>query len=163
MIKWIRIDDRLIHGQVASSWLSHTQVEQVIVVSDKVAGDDIQKSVLKMAAPGVKVHVFTIEHFVEVYKKQPIKRPTMLILPETLTALALVKKGVDISYINFGGMRAKGTPHAFYYDLSFSDEELDALYELIGSGVKVEYQMAAYDTPQDVLAVIEKYKKEGNN
>lgn len=161
MIKWIRIDDRLIHGMVASTWLSHTQVEQVIVVSDRVAKDEIQKNVLKMAAPGVKVHIFSTDRFVEIFHKQPIKKPTMLILPDTTTALTLVEKEIPIDYINFGGMRKKGMPHSYHYDLNFNEEEYQAIYKLKEKGVKVEYQLAAYDDPVSLIEMIEKCEREG--
>ena len=50
-IEFVRIDDRLIHGQVATTWVKKYDIEQIIIVNDKVAGDKIQQSVLKMSAP----------------------------------------------------------------------------------------------------------------
>ena len=79
-IEFVRIDDRLIHGQVATTWVKKYDIEQIIIVNDKVAGDKIQQSVLKMSAPPeLKVAIFGVDKFTEVYNSNPIKRRTMLI------------------------------------------------------------------------------------
>ena len=50
-IKLSRIDDRLIHGQVATVWAKEAGAERIIVVSDEVANDDVRKILVKQAAP----------------------------------------------------------------------------------------------------------------
>lgn len=50
-VEFCRIDDRLIHGQLVTTWLNVKQIEQVIIVDDKVAKDKIQSNVLKMSVP----------------------------------------------------------------------------------------------------------------
>ena len=63
-VEFCRIDDRLIHGQVVTTWLNVKQIEQVIIVDDKVAKDKIQSNVLKMSVPrNVKLHIFSTEKF----------------------------------------------------------------------------------------------------
>lgn len=51
MIKMLRIDDRLIHGQIAVVWSKELGVDRIVVANDKVAVNDVQKATLKMAAP----------------------------------------------------------------------------------------------------------------
>lgn len=50
-IRLARIDDRLIHGQVATVWTKETQVERIIVISDDVAKDEVRKTLLTQVAP----------------------------------------------------------------------------------------------------------------
>ena len=150
-IKWTRIDDRLIHGQVASSWLSYVGAEQIICISDTAANNPVQAQVLKMAAPNNIVHIFGVDKFIKIYNAQPIKKSTFLILQSTADVLKLVENGVDLDYINFGGMRARADRNiSFDHDLCFTQEELDAVDKLIDRGVKIEYQIAAYDSPTDL-------------
>jgi len=148
-IKLCRIDDRLIHGQTASSWLSHVGAEQIICVSDTAVANPVQTQVLKMAASAYTVHVFGVDQFIKIYNSQPIKKSTFLILESTADALKLVENGVDINYINFGGMRARADRNiSFNPDyLMFNQAELEAVDELEKHGVKIEFQIAAYDTP----------------
>uniref|UniRef100_UPI001F1511CA PTS mannose transporter subunit IIAB n=1 Tax=Enterobacter asburiae TaxID=61645 RepID=UPI001F1511CA len=56
-----RIDDRLIHGQVATRWTKETNVRRIIVVSDEVAADTVRKTLLtQVAPPGVTAHVVDV-------------------------------------------------------------------------------------------------------
>lgn len=156
-IVWTRIDDRLIHGQVASSWLSHVKAEQAIIVDDEVIKNDVQMNVLKMAAPAIKVHIFGIDRFIDIYHNKPISRRTILILSDTSIALRLKEGGVKLDYINYGGMRRKLGRIEYRNDLCFSPKELEDLKRLLALGVKVDYQMAAYDTPESLSLLLEKY------
>lgn len=159
-IKWTRIDDRLIHGQVATSWLRHVNAEQIICISDTAAGNAVQQQVLKMAAPDLIVHVFGVQQFVEIFKKNPIKRSTFMILESTKDVLALIKGGVPIDYVNYGGMRKRANRQSYSHDLSFSPEEEEALHELIAMGIKMEYQIAAFDEPVSLKSVLDKAKEQ---
>lgn len=109
MIVFCRIDDRLIHGQVVTTWVNVKNIESIIVVNDKVAGDKIQKNILAMAAPaGIKVHAFGVKQFADITKKQPIKKRTMLLFTNSIDVLELVNYGVEIPGLNIGGMEISG-------------------------------------------------------
>lgn len=143
-----RIDDRLIHGQTASSWLSYVGAEQIICISDSAVANPIQAQVLKMAATNYIVHIFGVEQFIKIYNNNPIKRSTFLILESSADALELINNGVNVERINFGGMRARADRTISYaHDLCFTQKELDAIDELYNLGIKLEYQVAAYDAP----------------
>nr|WP_253214007.1 PTS sugar transporter subunit IIB [Tetragenococcus halophilus] len=63
-VKFCRIDDRLIHGQVVTTWVNVHQIEQVIIVDETVSKDSIQSNVLKMSAPpNIKLHIFPLRNF----------------------------------------------------------------------------------------------------
>lgn len=162
-IKWTRIDDRLIHGQVASSWLRHVGAEQIICISDRAANNPVQEQVLKMAAPGYIVHVFGVDKFVRVYQKNPIKKTTFLLVTSTLDLLYLIEGGVDIKSVNFGGMRERKERTIRYNnDLCFTPEEKDALDKLLASGLEINFQMAAYDNPTPLKEYIEQVQGKNN-
>ena len=58
----IRIDDRLIHGQVSTMWSNKLGVTRLMVVNDAVANNDMQKQVLRMAVPaGISSSIITEE------------------------------------------------------------------------------------------------------
>ena len=63
-LKLVDIDDRLIHGQVATTWIPDYGIESVIIVNDQCANDPVQRSVAGLAVPNIKVSVFTVEKFI---------------------------------------------------------------------------------------------------
>ncbi|CIV70346.1 PTS system transporter subunit IIB [Streptococcus pneumoniae] len=79
-IEFVRIDDRLVHGQVVTTWLKKYDIEQVIIVNDRISEDKTRQSILKISAPvGLKIVFFSVKRFVEVLNSVPIKKRTMLI------------------------------------------------------------------------------------
>ena len=78
-IELIRIDDRLIHGQVVTTWVKQKGIEQILIINDSITNDPVQKSVFDMMAPqDVIVKTFGVEQFAEIYQKTAIKRKTLL-------------------------------------------------------------------------------------
>lgn len=155
MIVFCRIDDRLIHGQVVTTWVNVKNIESIIVVNDKVAGDKIQKNILAMAAPaGIKVHAFGVKQFADITKKQPIKKRTMLLFTNSIDVLELVNYGVEIPGLNIGGMRYQEGRKQLTKALSVTPEEKAAFKELLEKGIDVTIQMVPNDEKKDIREVI---------
>ena len=72
-----RIDNRLIHGQVATTWIRDFNIESAIIVNDAVANDPVQKSIAGLAVPGIKVSIFGVDQFIEILKKTELKKVTI--------------------------------------------------------------------------------------
>ena len=154
MICFCRIDDRLIHGQVVTTWVN-IKIEQIIVVNDKVAEDKIQKNILNMAAPqGVKVHTFGVEKFADVYKTTPIKKRTMLLFTNSIDVDRVVELGVDIKELNIGGMRYQEGRKQLTKALSVTPEEEKAFHSLMDKGVDITIQMVPNDEAKNMREVM---------
>ena len=93
-----RIDDRLIHGQVATVWSKVTGCTRIIVCDDDVAKDTIRATLLKQVAPaGIKSHVVDLEKAVRVYNNPKYENEKCLLLFTNPTSvLYMVEHGVDI-------------------------------------------------------------------
>lgn len=155
MIVFCRIDDRLIHGQVVTTWVNVKNIESIIVVNDKVANDKVQKNILTMAAPtGIKVHAFGVQQFADITKKQPINKRTMLLFTNSIDVLNLVEAGVEISELNIGGMRFQEGRKQLTKALSVNlDEEL-AFKKLLEKGTEITIQMVPNDEKKNIKEVL---------
>lgn len=141
-----RIDDRLIHGQVITTWVKNYDIEQVLIINDKVANDKVQQSVLTMSAPpGLKVLVFGVQQFIEILKKTPIKKRTMLLFTNSIDVKALIDSGLEIEKLNVGGMRMQDGRRQLSRAVSVSPEEEQAFKDIIAKNVTVEVQMVPKD------------------
>ena len=145
-IELVRIDDRLIHGQVVTTWVKQKKIEQILIINDEIANDQVQKSVFNMMAPpDVLVKTFTVDRFVEVYQKANIKRTTLILLTNSIDALRLVNGGVKFDTLNLGGMKNKAGRTQYTKAVSLSLEEFQALKDIREQGVNVEFQMIPSD------------------
>lgn len=155
-VKLVRIDDRLIHGQVATTWIKNYEIEQVLIINDKAANDPIQKSVVGLAAPpGVKVMIFGVEQFINILKKSEIKKSTMLLFTTSTDVLKIVESGlVDIKEVNAGGMRFNDTRKRLTKAISVTPEEEQAFVKMMDKGIKINVQMVPKDTSVDFKTLI---------
>lgn len=154
-IVFTRIDDRLIHGQVMTSWVKHTQANKIIIVDDEVANDPFISRVLKMAVPsGVKVDIYNTEQAIEVLTLKNQNNNRIIILAKhPKTIYSLINNGVYIEKINVGGMGAGPGRKSIYKNISASQEEREIFKKIVSLGKRVYMQIV----PDDKKVDIEKY------
>ena len=64
MISFVRVDDRIIHGQIITRWSKEYPCDGIIAVNDKAATTPVLKQSF-VASTDKKVFVWTKEHFLE--------------------------------------------------------------------------------------------------
>ena len=135
----IRIDDRLIHGQVATMWTNELGATRIMVINDEVANNDMQKSLLRMAAPpNVSTSIITKETAVKNISEGKYKgQKVFIVVKSPLDILYLLNNGLDIKEINVGNMSAKSNTEVIKTTISVTKEEKEAFKELIERGVEV--------------------------
>ena len=159
-IKLARIDDRLIHGQVATVWAKEAGAERIIIPSDEIANDEIRKTLVKQAAPpGIKVNIISTEKAIKVYKNPKYANDTVFYLfTKPQEVVDLVKAGVSIQTINIGGMQFKDGRVQVTKAISVYPEDVQAFRDLIALGVKLDCRVVATDKPQDFVALLNNVK-----
>jgi len=147
-IELVRIDDRMIHGQVATSWIKTLSMEQVIIVSDVNAADELQRKVLNIAIPdGIRLAIFSTDEFIKVYNSNPINRKTMLIYTNPIEVLRCLKGGVKFPLLNVGGIKFVAGKERLYKSVSVTPEEKQAFIDILAMGVEVEIRMMSTEKP----------------
>lgn len=153
-----RIDDRLIHGQVVTSWSKETQCQRIIVCNDDVANDEIRKTLLtQVAPPGVKSHVVGIDKAIRVINNPKYENDRVLLLFTNPTdVLKLVEAGVDIKSVNIGGMSFKEGKNQINGAISVNDEDIKAFDALNNKGIELEIRKVASDSKSNIIPLLHK-------
>lgn len=156
-VELVRIDDRLIHGQVMTSWLNFLGANKIMIVDDQAAADPFIKNVLKTCIPGnIKLAIFTIDKAVErLSQSNAFAGDHVIILvkyPKTLYELH--KKGINFDEINIGGMGVSGDRVKFFRNISASPEEKKMFKEMIDSGSKITCRIIAEDPATDISNMV---------
>lgn len=153
-IEFTRIDDRLVHGQVVTTWLKKYDIEQVIIVSNVVASNKTRQSILKLSAPSeIKIVFFDTEKFISVFNKVEIKKKTMLIFTNPKEVFECITGGVNIKYLNVGQMSKNDTNEKVTVGVALGDEDKLYFKKIIDLGIKVEIQMV----PNDKITLMDKF------
>jgi len=105
----VRIDDRLIHGQVVVGWRDVLKPQRIVLCSDEVANSDWQRKIyLSAVPPEISASVLSLEETIEVFNNNKFEKERVLLLVDSpKTIVQLVDAGVEIKEINVGGMHFK--------------------------------------------------------
>ena len=156
MLTLVRIDDRLIHGQVVEGWLPVLKAQRVVVVCDQAAADATTRALMELSLPpGVALDVLTVAAAPSILKNAAATPERVLVLaPGPQEVLALHSAGVPFTAVNVGGLHyAAGTVQlgrAIYLD----SVDIDCLEALSVAGVRVEGRAVPSESPLDVMAAL---------
>ncbi|MBB3320980.1 PTS mannose transporter subunit IIAB [Atlantibacter sp. RC6] len=153
-----RIDDRLIHGQVATRWTKETNVSRIIVVSDEVAADTVRKTLLtQVAPPGVTAHVVDVAKMIRVYNNPKYARERVMLLFTNPTDVErVVEGGVNITSVNIGGMAYRQGKTQVNNAVSVDSKDIDAFNKLNARGIELEVRKVSNDQKLKMMDLLRK-------
>jgi PTS system mannose-specific IIB component len=145
----VRIDDRLIHGQVVAGWLRALGAKRIVIVDDATARDEFLREVLTLAAPqGVPVEVLGLaDGAARCLELASSPEPVIVLARSPRTIVALRQAGVPIEVVDLGGMGAGPGKRRLHKTISVSPDDLASLRLLEEMGTRVEIQIVADDRP----------------
>ena len=153
----VRVDDRLIHGQVTVAWGSWLSPEHVILVNDETASCDWKCALYtETDSMGVPVSIVTRGCFVEGLKagKWDAER-TVVIVESPRDLLALIRSGLDVAEANIGGMHyAEGKRELLPY-VFVDDDDVAAMKEIMAADTKLTARDVPQAQPQDLAVLLE--------
>ncbi|MFP1914765.1 PTS mannose transporter subunit IIAB [Lonsdalea quercina] len=153
-----RIDDRLIHGQVATRWTKETNVNRIIVVSNEVAADNVRKTLLtQVAPPGVSAHVVDVAKAIRVYNNPKYAGDRVMLLFTNPTDVeTLVEAGVDLPSVNIGGMAYRQGKIQVNNAVSIDEKDIEAFRKLADRGIELEVRKVSSDSKINMMDLINK-------
>ncbi|MEG0051141.1 MAG: PTS sugar transporter subunit IIB [Terrisporobacter sp.] len=156
MIKLVRVDHRLIHGQVAFTWTKFLSVDCILVASDELLKDDLRMAGLKMAKPSnVKLVMKSIEDSAKALNSGVTDKYNLLILCESVEDVyRLAKKVPTITDINLGGTKSGDDRKNISKAVHVSQEDVKMIKELSEEGRSTFVQLVPDDDATDVMKLI---------
>lgn len=166
MIVQLRVDDRLVHGQIALVWSRALQTNRIVVANDHAANDDITKMTLSMAVPeGVKLLVRTVDEAIKVFNNPKAKDVRLFVLTSTVSdALKVAKDCRDVlKEVNIANVgKFDGIPmdqKQAFLDGFFSEKEIEACRELVLiQEIDVYHQITPERTKESVKKALQTSK-----
>lgn len=142
---YLRIDDRLIHGQIVTAWCGHLKINEIVAIDDKLAVNKTLQSIMLMGIPSMyKAHVVTMEDAKKIFaEKTDNNRLFVTRFPQDLATLEDQLAQCEEIVLGNAGKRAdtkynltKGGGSVFFA----SDEDIKLFDRLSESGIKLIYQ-----------------------
>ena len=136
----MRVDDRLIHGQVVLGWVRMVGATRIVVADDAVAKDEMQKTLMRFAAPpGVETTIIPVDEAGAALAHDGFPGDTVMLLvrgPQEL--VRLMAAGVPLTEVNVGNVRAAAGRERLTKEVAADRDDLSAWQALDAAGVALE-------------------------
>lgn len=154
----IRIDDRLLHGQVCAFWTNTLKLTRIMVANDEVAVDELQKQVLRMAAPsGIRTSIISLEKAAtQILAGKYAGQRVLVIIKNPGDALKLIEMGLPIKHINVGNMANRPNTTHYKKSISLTEEEYAQIMKLHEMGIEMDAQMTPEEHYSDLMSFLKK-------
>lgn len=157
----IRVDDRLVHGVVATNWIPRLRVDRCIVIDEESANNQMLKSVLRMATPkNVNLSVITTEKTLDNFKVNKYGNEKIMIVVKTLKPiLELLEGGFKFDTLvlgNLGNQVKTDSRVKISKYVSVNDETILQIKKISEAGVRVIAQLIPEDPAEDVIELMKK-------
>jgi PTS system mannose-specific IIB component len=151
----VRVDERLIHGQILEGWLPSTKAQEVLIANDNLAHDELQIMIMESAIPNqIRLIVDSVERIASILISEAstdLRR--MVIVDNPIDALRLKKAGVKFDNLNLGNFRAERHTTSISRNICLGGETLEAICNIIEEGVAVNVQSVPFEKPIDFFDI----------
>ncbi|UQS83430.1 PTS sugar transporter subunit IIB [Bombilactobacillus thymidiniphilus] len=151
MIKLVRVDHRLLHGQVAVSWFNTLGANTILIVNDAVAGDELRKSAIRLAKPEhAKLVMKSVADSIASINSGITDKYDMLVVVENVADAKRLIQGTEglITDLNLGGTKPRANTKSYAKTINLSEQEVQQLTDLQNLGVQVYIQQVPSETRQ---------------
>ncbi|GEO56950.1 PTS mannose/fructose/sorbose transporter subunit IIAB [Companilactobacillus bobalius] len=154
----VRIDARLIHGQVATMWTSSLSASRIMVIDDSIVKSNVQKMTLKTAVPGgVHLSILTTDGAARRIKENQYAGQRVFIIVRNPAVLSkLTDDGVKLKEINVGNISMKQGARQVAKSVAVTEEDVKTFNDLNSKGINLYHQMVPNDKKQNFMTLLDK-------
>lgn len=156
MIKLVRVDHRLLHGQVAVSWVNGIGADCILVASDTVVNDPVWKTTLKLGKPaGCKLVMKNIADSITAINSGVTDKYKLIVVVQTIADAKRLADGCPaITSINLGNTKESATTKQVSRQIFLEPDEIEMLRELDARGIECEIRPMAADSKTNVIPLL---------
>ncbi|WP_419779411.1 PTS sugar transporter subunit IIB [Maridesulfovibrio sp.] len=147
---WVRIDNRLVHGQIIETWLPYTHAKNIIVANDAVAGDDLQQQIMSLAIPQSVSCAFCL---VEELNDKIIalangNGSTIILFSSCADVRRALDSGFRFNSVNIGNIHYGPGKKQISPSVALSSDDESCLHYFKGQGIELDFRCVPNDPVQ---------------
>lgn len=155
VLKIVRLDDRLVHGQIINNWCTNEDITEIIVVNKEVSGNEMRKTIIEMSVPeGINILFCDVSDALEIYEEECNYENLMMVFGNPFELLEFIDKGGKLKSVNIGGMSFKKGRKRLSTAVYVDEEEIQALKKITEMNIELEIRILPTDKSIDFLKSI---------
>ncbi len=148
----LRVDDRLVHGQVVAGWARPLGIQSLVLASDRISQDEWACTAYKLAVPdGIAFACLDLRTCIQTIGSGTDQRRVMVVVEKVADAVILVDGGVAVKEVNIGGINYSEGARSIAPYIYLTSDEIEACVRLHQLGVKIIGRQLPNSPPVDVL------------
>lgn len=151
-----RVDERLIHGQVATIWTRLVKADRIVVANDKAVKSEMQIGALKLARPqGIKLTIASVRRALIILKNGKYEDENVFLLTNNIKDMKeLVAGGVELERVNVGNVAPHEGAKQIKASVYLDDQDISDIESMLELGVKVTAQMVPTESDASITTLI---------
>ena len=146
MLKIVRLDDRLVHGQIINNWCTSEDITEIMVVNADVYENEMRKTIISMSVPdNINIIFCNVEEALEVFEEECKYENLMMVFENPFEIYDFIEKCGKIKRVNIGGMSFKNGKKRIATAVYVNDSELEVLRKIEKKNVELEIRLLPTD------------------
>lgn len=156
-VQLLRIDSRLLHGQVTTSFARMLSLDYILVVSDNVAQNPLQQSLMmQVAPPHIQVKMITVDKMIRlIHDERFVNLKVMILVENPEDACHLVQQRLDVEAINIGSLSYQAGEKMITNTIAVNQADVEAFTWLHQRGISLYSQKVATEAKKDFWPILE--------
>ncbi len=152
-MNWVRIDNRLVHGQVIEAWVPYLGAKKIVVVNDELAEDDLRQEIIRLAVPAGVDLLFTRVERITTFLDQNghVKRyqgEILLLFSTCVDLQRAVQSGFSLTTVNIGNLHYSPGKQQLCPHVALSNEDIRCLKAFSSRGIHLDFRCVPSDSTQ---------------
>jgi PTS system mannose-specific IIB component len=159
-IALVRVDNRLVHGQILEAWIPYTEATSIIIADDNLASDFFRETVIRMALPrDIELYIYPVEEFAKRCHYQKDRGEKAIVLFCNIhDALVAHQLGFQYDTLNIGNVHSENCAVCCSPSVFLSDEDIDALTCMVKElGVRIDIRRVPKEKSGDIREIFKKH------
>lgn len=159
-VELLRIDSRLVHGQITTNWVKACKVNSVIVLSDELQKDNLQYQMIKAVTPHwLNVNILNRKQMLKLLSDDRFEKISSIIIVSNISdACFLIDNGLDIQTINFGSLKFESGKKLITETIALNQNDIEEIEYLHSKNIKLEIRKVFQDKSKDLWKILKDKK-----
>lgn len=102
-LKMVRVDYRMVHGQIVAKWIKFRPVDRLILADDSLVDDPFMGDIYRMAVPDREVDIVKLGDIQTAIDRKD--DTVLLIFKDVASAYTVYKNGLQLPELNVGAVQ----------------------------------------------------------
>lgn len=152
-MNWVRIDNRLVHGQVIEAWVPYLGARNILVVNDELADDTLRQEIIRLAVPsGVDICFAGVERISAHLDEHGLvvipRGDTLLLFATCGDVQRALLAGIAVTTVNIGNLHYAPGKQQLCPHVALSKEDVVCLKAFAKQGIHLDFRCVPNDSTQ---------------